>query len=165
MVAILAVGELLLVELEGRIGPLKTQSEKAQKFLVLSEEKKVLEIGLWLYNIDKLKEDLRSQEDKLAIAKGHYDSVEADLQEIEELIEKGIPDLNNGFGRKVFEFGEFCSEIFAKYPKIKEYVVPFHPDLQGPLDICELLWGGEMFYAMYDDPDIVHSAMSLITDT
>ena len=61
----------ILLELEGRIGPLKTQSEKAQKFLVLSEEKKVLEIGLWLYNIDKLKEDLRSQEDKLAIAKGH----------------------------------------------------------------------------------------------
>ena len=88
-----------------------------------------------------------------------------DTGKIEELIEKGIPDLNNGFGRKVFEFGEFCSEIFAKYPKIKEYVVPFHPDLQGPLDICELLWGGEMFYAMYDDPDIVHSAMSLITDT
>ena len=32
----------ILTELEGRIGPLKHQSEKAQKFLVLAEEKKEL---------------------------------------------------------------------------------------------------------------------------
>lgn len=85
----------ILSELEGRIGPLKTQSEKAQKFLVLSDEKKTLEIGLWLYSIDKLKEDLRKQEDKIIIARNHYQSVEGDLENIEQLIEKGISDTQN----------------------------------------------------------------------
>ena len=58
----------ILSELESRVGPLKHQSEKAEKFLVLSEEKKKLEIGLWLHNIDKLRDDLRKQEDNIAIA-------------------------------------------------------------------------------------------------
>lgn len=88
-----------------------------------------------------------------------------DTAKIEKMIEKGIPDLNGGFGKQVFEFGEFCKEAFAKYPKVSQYVKVYHPDLQGPLDICELLWGGEMFYSMYDEPELVHSALSLITDT
>ena len=36
---------------------------------------------------------------------------------------------------------------------------------KGPLDIAELLWGSEMFYELYDDPDLVHAVMQLITDT
>nr|MBQ4318057.1 hypothetical protein [Clostridia bacterium] len=88
-----------------------------------------------------------------------------DTDKIIELIGKGIPDLYAGFGRKVFEFGELAKETFAKYPKISKYVYVYHPDVQGPLDICELLWGSDMFYAMYDEPELVHSAMSLITET
>ena len=77
----------ILSELESRVGPLKIQSEKAQKFLVLSEERKGLEIGLWLYNIDKLKSDIRKQEDSIAIASAHYDKVQNELEEIEKKIE------------------------------------------------------------------------------
>lgn len=85
----------IITELESRIGPLKHQSEKAEKFIVLAEEKKNIEIGLWLYNIDKLKQDLSSQQDKIAIAQGHYDSAEKDLCEIEKMIEKCISDTQN----------------------------------------------------------------------
>lgn len=85
----------ILSELEGRIGPLKTQSEKAQKFLVLSEEKKNLEIGLWLYSIDKLKQDLRQQEDKIIIAKNQYQSAELELESIEKLIEQCVTNTQN----------------------------------------------------------------------
>ncbi|MDD6463638.1 MAG: chromosome segregation protein SMC [Clostridiaceae bacterium] len=73
----------ILSELESRVGPLKTQSEKAQKFLVLAKEKKELEIGLWLHTIDTTRVKLRDQEDKLSIAQGQYDSVEAALTKIE----------------------------------------------------------------------------------
>lgn len=74
-------------ELESRIGPLKTQSEKAQKFLALSDEKKELEIGLWLYNIGKLKVDIRRQEDNISIAAAHYEQVQKELDAIEAQIE------------------------------------------------------------------------------
>ena len=80
----------ILSELEGRIGPLKTQSQKAEKFLVLAEEKKKVEIGLWLYNIDKLRDDLRRQEDNIAVATGHYNDAEQQLKEIEERIEECV---------------------------------------------------------------------------
>ena len=88
-----------------------------------------------------------------------------DTEKIREIVEKGMPDLNTGFGRNVFEFGELCLEVFEKYPKIKKYVTLYHPDTQGPLDVSELLWGCEMFYAMYDEPELVHSLLRLVTDT
>ncbi len=80
----------ILTELEERIGPLKTQSEKAEQFLVLSDERKTLEIGLWLYTIEKLKDELRAQEDAIAIAAGQYDSSERALQETEMQTEAAI---------------------------------------------------------------------------
>ncbi len=84
---------------------------------------------------------------------------------IREIVERGVPSLEGGFGRRVFECGEYFAEVFSKYPKISSFVNMFHPDLQGPLDIAELLWGGDMFYAMYDEPELVHGLLSLITET
>lgn len=88
-----------------------------------------------------------------------------DTDKIRDIVEKGMPDLNVALGKKVLEFGEACAETFEKYPNIKKYVRVYHPDTQGPLDIAELLWGGEMFYEMYDDPDFVKDFMSLVTST
>ncbi len=80
----------ILSELESRVGPLKTQSEKAQKFLVLAAEKKELEIGLWLHTIETSKSKLREQEDKLSIAQAQYDGIEAALNMLEEETENII---------------------------------------------------------------------------
>lgn len=88
-----------------------------------------------------------------------------DTERMRKLAERGMPDLNTGFGQRVLEMGEIYAEVFAKYPKIAKYVPVYHPDLQGPLDIAELLWGTEMFFAMYDEPELVHSVLSLISDT
>lgn len=88
-----------------------------------------------------------------------------DDDRIREIVSGGIPDLNTGLGRKVFAMGEIYREVFSKYPNIARFVHVYHPDLQGPLDICELLWGCHMFYAMYDESELVHSFISLITET
>lgn len=85
----------ILAELESRIGPLKTQSEKAQKFLVLAEERKGLEIGLWLYNIDKLKADIRKQENSISIASAHYERAQNELSDIEKKIESSYEEAQN----------------------------------------------------------------------
>ena len=88
-----------------------------------------------------------------------------DTEEVRALVDAGMPSLDAGFGKQVFEMGEIYRSVFADYPKIQKYVSVYHPDLQGPLDIAELLWGGEMFYAMYDEPELVHAFLTLITDT
>ncbi len=82
----------ILTELESRIGPLKEQSEKAEKFLVLAGDKKELEIGLWLYTIEKAKKSLREQEDKLNVAAAQYDRAETQLAEIEDKIDEAIKE-------------------------------------------------------------------------
>ena len=88
-----------------------------------------------------------------------------DPEWIRAMVEKGMPDIRSALGKKVFEFGEITAELFERYPKMKKYVTMFHPDLQGPLDIVELLWGTEMFYSLYDEPELVHDALSLVTET
>ncbi|MBR3148733.1 MAG: chromosome segregation protein SMC [Eubacterium sp.] len=74
----------ILGELESRVGPLKTQSEKAQKFLEFSEEKKELEIGVWLNKINNFTNALREQEHKLDAANASYEICEKELAEIEK---------------------------------------------------------------------------------
>ena len=76
----------IMGELEGRVGPLKTQSEKAQQFLVLAEEKKTLELSLWLERLDKLSRDLHAQEDKILVCKNDRGSIQARLDQLEEEI-------------------------------------------------------------------------------
>ena len=88
-----------------------------------------------------------------------------DSEWIRKAVEGGVPDKYSGLGRSVIEFTDICAEVLSKYPKISKYVSMYHPDLQGPLDNCELLWGGEMFYAMYDEPELVHAVLSVLTDT
>lgn len=103
----------ILTELESRIGPLKHQSEKAQKFLVLAEEKKELEIGLWLHSIDRLKESLRRQEDGIAIARGQYEDAENELADIGEEIEKCVSDTQD-INMKIDEIRQGISALEEK---------------------------------------------------
>ena len=80
----------IYTELENRVGPLKVQSEKAQKFLVLSQEKRELEIGLWLHSIEKSKSGLKEQETKLTVATGQYEAIQKELESIEKASDEYI---------------------------------------------------------------------------
>lgn len=82
----------ILGELENRVGPLKKQSEKAAQFLELSEEKKTLEIGVWINKINRFTNELREQEHKIDAATASYELCEKELggieKEIEDILEK-----------------------------------------------------------------------------
>ncbi len=77
----------ILTELESRVGPLKAQSEKAQKFLVLAEEKKDIEIGLWLDILEKTADRLKQQDTKIEIADSQRERAIKELEEIEKKID------------------------------------------------------------------------------
>jgi chromosome segregation protein len=83
----------ILDELKSRVGPLKEQSEKAEKFLVLAEEKKQLEIGLWLHMLEASKEAFRKQESKIAIATEQYRQIEEQLTDFDATMEKNSAEL------------------------------------------------------------------------
>ena len=73
----------ILDELESRVGPLEEQSKKAEKFLALAEDKKQLEIGLWLYTLNNSKDALRAQESKIATAQMQYKEIEDALADFD----------------------------------------------------------------------------------
>ena len=91
----------ILTEIEANIDPLKAQSEKAKKYLALKEELKDIEIGLFLYNIEKYKksledlvsdenimnETLNTEEEKLEKIKQLKEKLKGEIDEITEKIE------------------------------------------------------------------------------
>lgn len=78
----------IMTELENRVGPLEKQSEKAQKFLVLSDRRKNLEIGIWLDILSKSSELIRTQYNKTAAAEAQHEKAEKELAEIIEKSEE-----------------------------------------------------------------------------
>ncbi len=78
----------ILDELEARVGPLEEQSKKAEKFLELAQEKKQLEISLWLYTLNNSKDVLRAQESKIATAQQQYKDIESALSDFDALSEQ-----------------------------------------------------------------------------
>ncbi|MCO7136249.1 chromosome segregation protein SMC [[Clostridium] leptum] len=78
----------ILSELESRVGPLREQAEKAQKFLVYAEQKRGLEIGIWMRQIDRASEVLRDHEQKILVAQGQHDELEKKLNSMESEMEE-----------------------------------------------------------------------------
>ena len=84
---------------------------------------------------------------------------------IKRVVDAGVPDLYNSYGGHALEMAEIYAELLTDYPKISRFVHLYHPDLQGPMDICELLCGSKIFTYIYDYPDLIHALLELITDT
>ncbi len=84
---------------------------------------------------------------------------------VKRCIDRGVPDLNSSLGARVFEMAGFFLEIRKTYPKIGRFVAIYHPDLQGPMDACELLWGSGLFLDVLDQPGLVKEFLALITDS
>lgn len=78
----------ILSEIETNIDPLKIQSEKAKKYLNLREELKNIEIGLFLYNIEKYKIDLENIVKDEEIYKTQCNDEEGRLERIKNLKEE-----------------------------------------------------------------------------
>ncbi len=87
------------------------------------------------------------------------------LTAIKKALDHGIPDLRGGFGARTFDCGDFYKELLAPYPKLSSFITVYHPDTQGPMDICELLWGSNLFVDVMDHPELVKQFLQLITDT
>ncbi len=73
----------IMKELEERVEPLRVQSEKAKAYLDYAQEKRGLEIALWLKALDRSSIQIREQEDKISVAKSQYNDIEKSLENIQ----------------------------------------------------------------------------------
>jgi len=74
----------ILSELESRVGPLEKQAEKAKVYLEYANEKRSLEISLWVRNLDALHTKISELEDKLLLASREHREAEEKAQKCEE---------------------------------------------------------------------------------
>lgn len=84
----------ILQELEGRLEPLRTQAEKAEKFIAYDGEKKNLEIGLWLETLNRSGRVVREAEEKIGVAESDYQQAEQALEALAGQIERNFSETN-----------------------------------------------------------------------
>ena len=98
-----------LSALEERVGPLLEQSEKAKKFLEYAEEKKSLEISVWMRSLRRLKSQLAEQNSTIGIYQSEYDALDNDYNDAENRINslyEQIRDLDSTVEAKRDEISE-----------------------------------------------------------
>ncbi len=83
----------ILSELENRVEPLRVQSEKAQKFIKLAEERKRLELSVWITRLDELKEKLDKLDEKILLSRGEYENTENDIAREEEKLQDSYREM------------------------------------------------------------------------
>lgn len=83
----------IAAELESRIGPLKTQSEKAEKFVVLAEQRKELELSVWVHKLHSLTENYQKLSDTYLQLTAEYENLQNDIQREEEKLRLAFQDM------------------------------------------------------------------------
>ena len=84
----------ILSELEDRVEPLRVQAEKAEQFIAYDQEKKGLEIGIWLETLERSAKVLREHGEKLDLAQAQRREIEEELQQLEAQIEENYRETN-----------------------------------------------------------------------
>ena len=97
----------ILKELDSQMGPLKTQSEKAEKYLLIRDELKVYEINMFLCDSEKLKH-LISQ-------------TEAHIKELTEELNEKIKNSDDSINKKNI-LKEKLDEILIEFENVKDSI-------------------------------------------
>jgi hypothetical protein len=87
------------------------------------------------------------------------------IEAIQALLRRGVPDLESGLGGRTLEMGQRFVNALRDYPRLRRHVYLYHPDLQGPIDVCEVLWGSRLFLDIVDHPQLVKDVLALLTET
>ena len=69
-----------------------------------------------------------------------------------------------GWIPQVEETLEYYAKTFANYPKVSKSVAIILPDLQGPFDTATMLWGGNIFLALYTSQELVERLLKTIAE-
>lgn len=70
-------------ELENRLDPLRLQSQKAEKFILLAQEEKKLQVSVWIQQLSDLQQNLINLQEKLLVSRTEYENTERDIADEE----------------------------------------------------------------------------------
>lgn len=128
----------IFAELEARVGPLCEQSKKAQAFLDYSEQKRSLEIGLWLNTINRSKGLLRDQEYKITLVRSQYEDITAQLANIEAESEISLQD-SRALTARIDDIRREQAKAEEESSKIKGDIAVFENTVSMNLQTVQML--------------------------
>ena len=73
----------VFAEVSAQVGPLEKEAEKAKKAIELLETKKKVDVQLWLYDTEKLREDIAKSEENFKHAQFDLETVEDSIKALE----------------------------------------------------------------------------------
>ena len=112
----------IIVEIEGQIGPLKQQSEKAKKYLNLRDKLKILEINVSLKNIVKYRKLIEE-------VSGQMETLNNQLEEINKQIENNERQTEQIFNN-INEAENFAEENRQKQQQNVEILSEYKSDIE-----------------------------------
>ncbi len=111
----------IINELEGRVEPLRKESEKAEQYLEHSEKLKTLEMNLYIRQVDSCDEKMKSENEKTQTLKTNLNKMQAELADVEAEIEKiesemdaynqAVKEAENAFLNATSEMGHFEARV------------------------------------------------------
>ena len=97
----------ILSELSSRVGPLEKEAEKAKKYIEYFDIKKRADISLWIYDIDKLNEEIKKAGDDFIIAKQELEAINGTISSLEAQSERA----SQAAGENKIEYERMTQEI------------------------------------------------------
>lgn len=93
-----------------------------------------------------------------------------DAEALRELLEdvkagKRTIDVKSGLPGKCFEAAGYLRELMKDYPKLSRYLHIYTPDTEGPCSIAEEVLGSELYCMFYEEEELIHDLLDVITDT
>ena len=119
----------IISEIEGRIEPLKIQSQKAEKFLVLEGDRKNMEISLWCNTLQQSTQTLREQQDKLFMAQSDFAAADAQIEKIQKENEEIFEQVGQ-LVAKVQQHNDSIADLIAKIGQSDAAVMVLQNDLK-----------------------------------
>lgn len=126
----------ILSELESRVGPLRVQSEKAHKFIELSDRKKQVEVVLWNNELKRIKSLTGELEKKIFIAENQIEEINVSIGDRENTLEKLYLGRQNS-AVKIDELNREKNEINDDISKLRSTVAVIENDIRHARELIE----------------------------
>lgn len=84
---------------------------------------------------------------------------------IREIVQKGVPDVHWGICAKALDTVAYFQDVLKEYPKIRRNVGSTLLDIQGTFDNASIIWGSEIFLAVYDEPELLANLLAVVSQT
>ena len=150
----------IAAELESRLGPLKTQSEKAEKYLVLAEERRGLEVSVWVHRLGVLTQQYQQLSDNYLKLTAEYENLQSDIRREEEKLSLAYQDMQQAtvdietLQNKILAAEQEKSELTAKIAVCENEIMHSEANIEAlNAQLAELSESGQDFEQKLADQD------------